>query len=156
MVSRIIQAIVEAGRRPAFNLELDAEAGRRGGPPLPRHAAYRQSPFAPGCAMWPAVRGQPRISGRPWWPKALACIGSDDRGALMPATGACWSCCSRAMAGGPVGLDTLAAGLGEDPITLKRCGTLFVCKLAFSLLRTPRVGWPRPRRPASRLAGGRA
>ncbi|MCX5931848.1 MAG: Holliday junction branch migration DNA helicase RuvB, partial [Cyanobacteria bacterium] len=54
--------------------------------------------------------------------------------------------------GGPVGLDTLAAGLGEDPITLETVVEPFLLQLGF-LQRTPRgrvateaarrhLGWP--------------
>ena len=42
-----------------------------------------------------------------------------------------------AYGGGPVGLDTLAAGLGEDPATLESVVEPFLLQLGF-LQRTPR------------------
>jgi len=85
-----LQAIVGAGRRPAFNLELRRRRPPpRLGPALPRHARIAIRLFARVARMWPACAANPAI-GPALGAEALS-LHRVDTGALMPAPAPCWT-----------------------------------------------------------------
>jgi len=124
MVSRF-QAERGRGRRLLI-WKLDAMAAARWCRRCPARS-YRQSPVAPGCAMWPGVRCQPRHRAS-LVPKRSALASGRRTGALICQRPSPAGVRSRAMrrAGGP---DTLAwPGLGEVRSPWKRgWWNLFFC-----------------------------
>jgi len=128
-----LQAIVE---RAAGLLQLDldqpaaAELARRcrGTPRIANRLLRRVRDVA-------SVRGQARI-GPELVASALRLHRVDDCG-LDASDRRLLELLLDGYGGGPVGLDTLAAGLGEDPITLETVVEPYLLQLGF-LLRTPR------------------
>ena len=143
-----LQAIVErAAGLLCLELEQDAaaEVARRcrGTPRIANRLLRRVRDVA-------SVRGQPRI-GPELVAEALSLHRVDGRG-LDASDRRLLELLLASYGGGPVGLDTLAAGLGEDPITLETVVEPYLLQLGF-LLRTPRgrvataaarqhLGWP--------------
>ncbi|MCP9772360.1 Holliday junction branch migration DNA helicase RuvB [Synechococcus sp. Tobar12-5m-g] len=128
-----LQAIVERAAG-LLNLELDEDAAAevarrcRGTPRIANRLLRRVRDVA-------SVRGQPRI-GSELVAEALSLHRVDDRG-LDASDRRLLELLLAGYGGGPAGLDTLAAGLGEDPITLETVVEPYLLQLGF-LLRTPR------------------
>jgi len=143
-----LQAIVERAAG-LLSLELEADAAAevarrcRGTPRIANRLLRRVRDVA-------SVRGVTRI-GPALVAEALSLHRVDDRG-LDASDRRLLELLLTGYGGGPVGLDTLAAGLGEDPITLETVVEPYLLQLGF-LLRTPRgrvatpaarqhLGWP--------------
>ncbi len=143
-----LRAIVERAAG-LLSLELEPEAALevarrcRGTPRIANRLLRRVRDVA-------SVRGHDRI-GPSLVAEALSLHRVDDRG-LDASDRRLLELLLEAYAGGPVGLDTLAAGLGEDPVTLETVVEPFLLQLGF-LQRTPRgrvataaarrhLGWP--------------
>jgi Holliday junction DNA helicase RuvB len=128
-----LRAIVE---RAAGLLQLPLEAGAalevarrcRGTPRIANRLLRRVRDVA-------AVRGQERIPAE-LVAEALQLHRVDGRG-LDACDRRLLHLLAQAHGGGPVGLETLAAGLGEDPTTLETVIEPFLLQLGF-LQRTPR------------------
>jgi Holliday junction DNA helicase RuvB len=128
-----LRAIVE---RAAGLLQLPLEAGAalevarrcRGTPRIANRLLRRVRDVA-------AVRGQQRIPAS-LVEEALQLHRVDGRG-LDACDRRLLNLLDQAHGGGPVGLETLAAGLGEDPATLETVIEPFLLQLGF-LQRTPR------------------
>jgi Holliday junction DNA helicase RuvB len=143
-----LQAIVErAAGLLQIALEADAavEVARRcrGTPRIANRLLRRVRDVA-------SVRGHGRI-GPALVAEALSLHRVDDRG-LDASDRRLLTLMLEAYGGGPVGLDTLAAGLGEDSATLEAVVEPYLLQLGF-LQRTPRgrlvtlagrshLGWP--------------
>jgi len=143
-----LQAIVErAAGLLQLALEADAalEVARRcrGTPRIANRLLRRVRDVA-------SVRGHGRI-GAALVAEALSLHRVDDRG-LDASDRRLLTLMLEGYGGGPVGLDTLAAGLGEDPATLEAVVEPYLLQLGF-LQRTPRgrivtpagrshLGWP--------------
>ncbi len=143
-----LQAIVERAAR-LLQIDLDTAAALevarrcRGTPRIANRLLRRVRDVA-------SVRGQGRI-GAALVAEALSLHRVDDRG-LDASDRRLLTLMLEAYDGGPVGLDTLAAGLGEDSATLEAVVEPYLLQLGF-LQRTPRgrlvtlagrshLGWP--------------
>jgi Holliday junction DNA helicase RuvB len=143
-----LRAIVERAAG-LLQLELDGDAALevarrcRGTPRIANRLLRRVRDVA-------AVQGHGRI-GQELVSQALSLHRVDGRG-LDASDRRLLTLLLEGYGGGPVGLETLAAGLGEDPITLETVVEPFLLQLGF-LQRTPRgrlvtpagrahLGWP--------------
>jgi len=131
-----------------LNLELDAEPPPRvpavagGTPRIAIGLLRRVRDVARACAA--NTRIGPALVA-----EALSLHRSTTGGLDAQRPAACWSCCFTGYGGGPVGLDTLAAGLAEgSDHPWKRGGTICL-QTGFLTAHPPVVGWPGRGAPAS-------
>lgn len=109
--------------------------GRAGsGAPLPRHAAHRQPPAAPGARLCRG-QGDGRIT-KPIADKALAMLDVDPQGFDLMDRKLLEAVVHR-FDGGPVGLDNVAAAIGEESGTIEDVIEPYLIQQGY-LQRTPR------------------
>ena len=133
-----------------LGVELDAAGAARDRPPLARHAAHHQPAAAPRARLRP---GRGRCDRSPSAAAAAALERLEvDRFGLDEIDRRILSTILDKFDGGPVGLATLAAAVGEDPGTIEEIYEPYLLQIGF-LDRTPR-GRRATRRAREHLAGG--
>lgn len=140
--------------------------GRRTGTGSLRRGTRASQPYAQACRDFATVQGDGTIDGetaiaaRKWWDIDELGLDELDRSLLRAVI--------ELYGGGPVGLDTLAAALGEEAVTLEDVCEPYLMQMGF-LARTPRGrcvtdaayrpsghAAPGPRRAGGRPPTGRA
>ena len=123
--------------RSAGILACAHRAGRGHGdrPALPGYTPYRQPDAPPGAGLRPGEGGRRhhRYRGGP----GATAPWRSTTWAWTPSTGGCSGRIIENYGGGPVGLETLAATIGEESVTLEDVYEPYLMQLGF-LTRTPR------------------
>ena len=148
---KAIENIVQRGAAK-MSMEVDAGRLRRGSPPGARHAARGPAPAAARARLCPGARRR-AWSPATWPTEALNLLNVDPLG-LDEVDRRVLHTIIEKYNGGPVGLNTIAASIGEEPDTIMDVVEPYLLQLGFPRPHPAGTGRhpPRLRAPANRLS----